>query len=173
MQEEELTMSFLGGWQENEITHLDRREIQAPIAECLIHEFAAVMGMQVAIKIATSAIQKDARVAGMEAARTAGGNDMKKLSRFILKYWAQSEAMTLSVEEDTDSVFSFNVTRCRYVEMYERLGMKDLGYCLSCSRDESFVRGFNPDIKLIRTKTIMEGSDHCDFRFEMEKKPQG
>jgi len=26
------------------------------------------------------------------------------------------------------------------------------------------VEGFNPRMKLVRTKTIMEGNDHCDFR---------
>ena len=27
------------------------------------------------------------------------------------------------------------------------------------------VRGFNPDLKLTRTQTIMQGASHCDFRF--------
>jgi hypothetical protein len=31
------------------------------------------------------------------------------------------------------------------------------------------VEGFNPKIKLERTQTIMEGSDHCDFRYTLEK----
>jgi len=26
-------------------------------------------------------------------------------------------------------------------------------------------RGFNPDIALTRTQTIMQGASHCDFRF--------
>jgi len=48
------------------------------------------------------------------------------------------------------------------------MGIKDLGFCLSCCRDEAFARGFNPLIKLVRTQTIMEGGPVCDFRFEME-----
>jgi hypothetical protein len=31
------------------------------------------------------------------------------------------------------------------------------------------VEGFNPKIKLERTQTIMEGADHCDFRYTLEK----
>jgi hypothetical protein len=52
--------------------------------------------------------------------------------------------------------------------MYEREGMKELGFCLSCSRDEPFTKGFNPRMKLLRTRTIMEGASHCDFRFVLE-----
>jgi hypothetical protein len=27
------------------------------------------------------------------------------------------------------------------------------------------IDGFNPDLKLTRTQTVMEGASHCDFRF--------
>jgi len=31
------------------------------------------------------------------------------------------------------------------------------------------IEGFNQDLKLTRTQTVMEGATHCDFRFA--KKP--
>ncbi|MBN1318414.1 MAG: L-2-amino-thiazoline-4-carboxylic acid hydrolase [Anaerolineales bacterium] len=161
----ELENPFLDDWPSNEITLLDRREIQAPIAACLIREFAAVMGMEIAMKIALSAISKDARMAGMELARNAGSNSLKELGSQILNNWSQGGAMTIDLLEETESTLSFNVTRCRYAEMYERLGIKDLGFCLSCSRDEPLVKGFNQRIKLVRTSTIMEGAEYCDFRY--------
>jgi hypothetical protein len=49
--------------------------------------------------------------------------------------------------------------------MYRELGLEDLGATLSCLRDFELARGFNPDIELTRTKTIMEGAAFCDFRF--------
>jgi hypothetical protein len=49
--------------------------------------------------------------------------------------------------------------------MYEKLGIKELGCVLSCSRDFSFMEGFNSEIELIRTKTIMGGFECCDFRY--------
>ena len=58
--------------------------------------------------------------------------------------------------------------RCRYAELYQRLGMHDLGYCLSCSRDPAFARGFNPRLTLTRTRTIMEGAYSCDFLSRLE-----
>jgi hypothetical protein len=57
----------------------------------------------------------------------------------------------------------FDVMRCKYAEMYERLGIKKLGSLLSCCRDYAFMEGFNPDLKLVRSRTIMDGDDVCDF----------
>jgi len=34
------------------------------------------------------------------------------------------------------------------------------------------MEGFNPEIELVRTKTIMGGSECCDFRY-MKKARQG
>jgi hypothetical protein len=27
------------------------------------------------------------------------------------------------------------------------------------------IAGFNPELELVRTQTVMEGASHCDFRF--------
>jgi len=59
------------------------------------------------------------------------------------------------------------VTRCGYAELYQNMGILELGYCLSCSRDEPFTQGFNPQIRLFRNQTIMQGASFCDFRFVM------
>ena len=64
-----------------------------------------------------------------------------------------------------DDRLDFNVTRCRYAEFYKELGLADLGYLVHCNRDHAMIDGFNPDLKLTRTQTVMEGASHCDFRF--------
>jgi hypothetical protein len=50
--------------------------------------------------------------------------------------------------------------------MYRALGIPELGALLSCNRDFALIERFNPDVRLTRTQTIMEGATHCDFRFE-------
>jgi len=64
-----------------------------------------------------------------------------------------------------DDRLGFHVTRCRYAEFYKELGLADLGYLVHCNRDHAMIDGFNPDLKLSRTQTVMEGASHCDFRF--------
>jgi hypothetical protein len=41
---------------------------------------------------------------------------------------------------------------------------------LSCNRDYALIEGFNADIALTRTQTIMQGASHCDFRYR--QRPQ-
>ena len=151
-----------------EITHLQRREIQAPIAACLIRGFANVMGQDRALEVATAAVQADAMMAGKIMAEKYGGNTMKELARIVREVWAEDDAMTIHILEETGQNLSFDVTRCRYAELYEKAEMQELGYFLSCCRDEPFTRGFNPQMKLLRSQTIMQGASLCDFRFVLE-----
>jgi hypothetical protein len=154
------------------ITHLQRREIQAPVAACLIRAFARVVGRDRAMQIATEAIQSDAIVSAHVMAEKYRGNSMGELARIVKEVWAEDDALEIDILRATDEHLDFNVTRCRYAELYERMGVRDLGTCLSCSRDGAFVQGFNPQIKLARTQTIMQGASHCDFRFSLERKSE-
>lgn len=150
------------------ISHLQRREIQAPVAAGLIRAYADVLGLDRALEIAGSAIRADAAAAGRETAERMGGGTLAGLERLVRELWGAEEAMTVRFLEVTGRTLHFDVTRCRYAELYERLGMRELGFCLSCSRDEAFARAFNPRLNLRRTRTIMQGAPLCDFRFELE-----
>ena len=80
--------------------------------------------------------------------------------------------MDMDVLEQNDERLAFNVTRCGYAEMYHQLGIPELGKILSCGRDFALIEGFNPEINLTRTQTILEGATYCNFRFEMRKKQE-
>ncbi|MHB9028359.1 MAG: L-2-amino-thiazoline-4-carboxylic acid hydrolase [Candidatus Latescibacterota bacterium] len=148
-----------------EITHFQRREIQAPVAACLIRGFVAEMGLDKALEVASDAIQADAEKSGETMAAKYGGDSLRELGRIVREVWAADEAITIRVLEETEREFRFDVVCCRYAELYDRLDMKELGFCLSCRRDGAFARGFNPRIRMTRTQTIMEGAPFCDFRF--------
>jgi hypothetical protein len=150
------------------ISHLMHREIQAPIAACLIRGFARALGNDKATEAATEAIQADALAAGRKMTGKYGGNSLRELARVVKELWSEDDAIIIRMLEESDQKLSFDVTRCRYVELYDRMGLREFGYCLSCSRDEPFARGFNPRIRLLRTQTIMQGAHYCDFRFIME-----
>jgi hypothetical protein len=158
-------MDITSNKQPFEISHLRLRGIQAPIAVCLIQEFANSVGFDKAIKIATSAIQSDAMVAGKAMAEKLGSNTLKDMARLVREVWSKDVAMTVEFFEETDRNLSFNVTRCAYAELYQNMGILEFGFCLSCCRDEAFIQGFNPQIRLLRTQTIMQGAPICDFRY--------
>jgi hypothetical protein len=156
------------GMDQPAISYLDRREIQAPIAACLIKGFINAMGRERAMEVAAEAIQGDAMLVGRKIAELYGGNTFTELIRVVREVWAEGGALEFDLLEETDQSLGFNVTRCRYAELYDRLGIKEFGFCLSCNRDAPLIRGFNPHMKLLRTRTIMEGADICDFRIIIE-----
>ena len=82
--------------------------------------------------------------------------------------WGEGGAWEMEVLEQTETTYFFNVTRCPYYEKYKEMGLAEFGVGLSCCRDEPFARGFNPNLKLVRTQTIMEGGYCCDFRYYLD-----
>lgn len=46
--------------------------------------------------------------------------------------------------------------------MYRELGIPELGAVLSCNRDFSLIEGYNKDVELTRTQTLMGGAACCD-----------
>ncbi len=86
----------------------------------------------------------------------------------VSEVWAEEGALEFSVLEETSQTLRFDVTRCQYAELYERLGVKEFGYCLSCNRDAPLISGFNPRMQLSRTHTIMQGANSCDFCITLE-----
>jgi hypothetical protein len=107
---------------------------------------------------------KIAKKQGAELAGYLGGVTLQHFAE-SLRDWTRDDALEIDVIEQTEDAFSFNVTRCRYAELYEKLGIRELGSALSCARDYALIEGFNPDVSLKRTQTIMEGATHCDFRY--------
>ena len=141
---------------------LQQREIEAGVIAPLFHAFAAEVGEQRAREIVGGVIRELAKQAGCAAA--ARGNDLAHLKQVVEK-WTEGGALELTVLRDDEEAFEFNVTRCRFAEMYARLGLAELGDLLSCARDAAMIDGFNPAIQFQRTQTIMEGASHCDFRY--------
>ena len=83
--------------------------------------------------------------------------------------YARDDALDYQVIEQSQDAFGLNVTRCRYAEFYKELGEPELGFLLVCTADFAVADGFDPDIKLTRTQTIMQGAPHCDFRYRRAK----
>jgi predicted ArsR family transcriptional regulator len=154
----------------NEIGVLKRREIEARILLPVIEALGKEFGRDRVVEIVRDVIVNVAQGQGREVAAQQGGSSLGHLAK-ALEDWQKGDAYRMDVLEQSDERFSFNVTRCRYAEMYRSLGIPELGALLSCNRDFALAEGFSPDIDLTRTQTIMQGAPHCDFRFVKRAKP--
>jgi hypothetical protein len=151
---------------------LQQREIEAKIVGPLIRAFFDEVGTERALELVRRVISDVARQSGAELARALGDSSLDTFARGLDR-WKEAGALEIELLEATPERLSFNVTRCRYAEMYRALGLGDLGGSLSCQRDYALIEGFNPEVTLTRTQTIMEGATHCDFRFARRDGPGG
>ncbi len=150
------------------ISHIERRRAQAPVIVAIIEELSKTLGKEKAMSIISAAIEKDTIRAAeqIDFGHEAGLADLALLVRSL---WCEENAQDIDILQDSNEEFHFNVTRCKFAEMYEEMGIKEYGACLSCNRDAAFANGLNSKIKLERNQTIMEGASYCDFRFSIAK----
>jgi len=143
---------------------LTRREVEARVLAPVIDALGEKFGREQVIEVVRDEIINLAQQQGADMADAMGGNGCVQFES-SLQYWTKDEALKLDVLEQNETTLNFNVVRCRYSEMYRDLGIPELGAVFSCNRDYAMIEGFNPDAKLTRTQTLMEGKSHCDFRY--------
>ena len=149
---------------------LEQRRIEAAFAKGVYEEMKAELGEARAKAILSRAVVKMAKATAAEMAREAPGGE-PSLAHFIAlqPLWTKGDALRIETLRQDERHYDFNVTRCRYAEMYREMGLADLGAVLSCNRDGAFCEGYHPKLRLERTQTIMGGASHCDFRYRMEE----
>jgi hypothetical protein len=144
---------------------LERRRIEAQILKHVYEVVKASHGEAAAKKTLADAVRRSALEQGAQYAAKAGGQTSMRTFIDSQAQWRMSDALTVDEKETTDRTHVFNVTRCKYAEMYKEMGLGDIGHLLSCQRDGTFCEGYDPRLKLERTQTIMQGASHCDFKF--------
>ena len=155
---------------DDELPILEVRRIEANIIKPIYEEIAIEFGEEKARQILTTAINKDAVRQGKElAASTDMPNNLETFDSLMAR-WSKGDALTKEQMYASENRLEFNVTRCKYAETYAEMGLSHIGAILSCGRDGSLCEGYNPDVTLTRTQTIMGGATHCDFRFRIDKK---
>jgi len=153
---------------EGEIGILQRRRIEAAIIAPIYAGMVREIGEARAQAILDTAISQAAIDAGRAfAERTEGGTSLRTFQD-LLSLWTQDDALEIEVLRATDTQFDYNVRRCRYAETYREMGLGTIGHLLSCNRDGVFCQGYDPRIAFQRTQTLMEGAEHCDFRYTFD-----
>ena len=143
---------------------LERRRIEAGVLVPLIRAFQAEFGEERVNAIVGQTIREIAREQGAAVSHTEGMTVPDVANRFVNGVLREGSLIVDVVERD-DARFGFNVTRCRFVEMYEEMGARDLGFLLSCNRDFASFEGMAPNLDFSRTQTRMQGASYCDFRY--------
>ncbi len=78
------------------------------------------------------------------------------------------KTLTMAIVEDTEKAFELKVTECIWASTFLAAKAEEIGFAAVCFGDYAWAEGFNPKIKLIRDKTLMEGHDRCNHRYVWE-----
>ena len=151
------------------VSFLEQSKIQAQVLVPLLKAFQAELGTERANEIARKALRTWALQIGQQISAQGSGTPAEKMAA-VLPAFSADDAHDIDVLTQTSDAFEFNVTRCRYAQFYKELGEPELGFLFLCSQDFPLTEGFSPDLELIRTQTIMQGAQYCDFRWRMKGK---
>ncbi len=146
------------------ISHLQRRKIEGRVMIPFIQVLKEKYGEEAMHEVLDATIRRLAADDGARWAETFG-RSTASLRNVIHQVWAGGGAQEVEIVGESDDHLDFNVTRCRYAEFYQELGLAEIGSRIHCNRDFAMIAGFNDNLELSRTQTVMQGAPCCDFRF--------
>ena len=150
-------------------TVIERAKIQAQVLVPLVKALQAELGEARANAMVRKTLGDLYRGYGEEFAKAKNETDLGKFVGTAFRTYARDDALQYDVIEQSEDAYAIDVRRCRYAEFYKELGEPELGFLLVCTADFAVADGFGADVKLTRTQTIMQGADHCDFRYRRVK----
>jgi hypothetical protein len=148
---------------------IEQAKIQAQVLVPLIKALQAELGEKRANAVVRKALGDIYRRYGEEFWRAKQEKNLGKVMASAFATFARGGALDYRVREQSHDAFDIDITGCRYAQFYKELGEPELGFLLVCSADFTMAEGFDPDVKLTRTQTIMQGASHCDFRYKRRR----
>ncbi|MFW9846044.1 MAG: L-2-amino-thiazoline-4-carboxylic acid hydrolase [Candidatus Thorarchaeota archaeon] len=140
----------------------------------LIRELEEVLGKEKTHEIVTQWAEKNA----VNDVRTVVESLERPIESFedvkvLLRHWADAlnkdHMETVEITEETAEKSICVVTECIYAKVHRDLDASDIGYILHCKQDFPATPAIHPNMKLKRTKTLMENDDCCDFEYYWEE----
>lgn len=150
---------------------LERVKIQAEVLVPLLRAFRAEFGTERADRIAGRALAEWRRqvVADRHAALPGRGRD-RWMAGVVASIPDIGDAVETTILRQSDAAVDFDVTTCRFAEVFRELGEPELGFALLCAMDDTAVAEIGEgEVALTRTGTIMRGAARCDFRYALKK----
>jgi hypothetical protein len=152
-----------------EIPLIERVKIQAQALVPLVKALQAELGEARANEIVRRALGAQYRKLGEAWWRAQGDGSAGDKLASSFEAFAAGDALDYEVVRQTPDAFDVNVTGCRYARWFHHLGVPELGFLLVCSSDFAMTEGFGAGVQLTRTRTIMQGAGHCDFRYSLKQ----
>lgn len=127
------------------------------------------MGKENFMKALKEASAESAAAGMKQFAKSVPKNNLQAFAQVMKKpdyFW--KHVLTLDIVEDKENVFEIKVKECLWAKTFRLAKAGDIGYSMICHADFAMAQAFNPKMKMIRSKTLMQGHDSCNHRWVME-----
>ena len=78
------------------------------------------------------------------------------------------KCLSFTIIEDTPNKLALKFTKCLWAKTFLENSASDIGHTICCNPDFAMAKSFHPNIKLVRTKSLMMGDDYCDSTYIWE-----
>ena len=99
----------------------------------------------------------------------------KSVKSFFENFWEPTQKskfgnaiMTIEIPEKFKNKGTVKMTECLFAKTFRENDAGDIGYAAICHADFAVAEEFNPDIKLIRNKCLMNGDECCLFEYTLD-----
>ena len=146
-----------------------RFEIQVDITNA----FVPIAGKEKAIKVVEKLYEKKAIESAKQMVIHSGDiNNFADFKEFFMRQMNSDfykNAITFTIIVDSETKLEFKITECLYAKVFKELDETEKGYRFYCKLDLVLAKIYHPNVKLTRTKTLMEGNECCKFTYTWEE----
>ena len=99
-------------------------------------------------------------------------SNFEDFKNYMDAMWVSEHTLKTHTCEKTNSSsdsVTYEVTECIWAKMMRELDASELGLLTMCDLDFISASVYNPNIKLVREKTLMNGDAYCDFTYIWKK----
>ena len=147
------------------LTPRQRGQMTVGSAIEMLRVFKDELGEGELIRILNMFSAERGRQTGARQAANSPDNDFQTFVQVFRPPNLES-SLTHEVVQDTEKVFALEVRECLWAELFNAAGMDgEIGHAAVCNMDYYWPTAFNPDFKMERDKTLMQGHDVCNHRY--------
>ena len=147
-----------------EVYNFAFKEFYIPMMKNLAKE----IGQDKFIETLKKARSELAKQEGLNLAKSLPKNDLAAYAAWMKENELYKHVLTYEIVEDTDEAFEVKVSECLFAKTFREADAADIGYAAICHGGHAFTSAFNPKMKYIHTKYLMQGDDYCDSRWVLE-----
>lgn len=145
-----------------DVSLIDRTKIQAEVLVPLLKAMERELGIDRTHELAREVLADEFRQLARGWVDEANGDRMVAFGSFAA-YAVTDGVVEVESREAQEGEIRFDVVSCQYARFFQELGEPELGFLLLCGADGPIAEGLG--IGFERTRTIMQGGTHCDFRY--------